>query len=205
MPPIPLFLAIAFLLFTHVAAQSTAPLQHGGKTYKTIKIGTQTWMAENMNYEAEGSKCYKNSPDNCAKHGRLYNWQTAMKVCPKGWHLPNNAEWDKLFRFVDGDTSKGERRDYYSDTAGKYLKATSGWNDDGNGTNVHGFSALPGGSGNPGSSFGFIGSVGYWWSATECNYDSNYAYYRFMYYGSDYGLHGLLGKSILRSVRCVQD
>jgi uncharacterized protein (TIGR02145 family) len=55
-----------------------------------------------------------------------------MKACPKGWHLPSNAEWDKLFRFVDGDN--GTESPYVSETAGKYLKAKSGWNGDGNGT-----------------------------------------------------------------------
>ena len=134
---------------------------------------------------------------------RLYDWSTAKKVCPKGWHLPNRTEWDKLFRFVDDIPDS--KHHYMSFTAGKHLKAASGWNNGGNGTNAHGFSALTGGSGNSGNSFGFVGSGGYWWSSSECGYNSNYAYHLFMYYDEDYAFYTFLGKSILRSVRCVQD
>ncbi|MDR0516273.1 MAG: hypothetical protein LBH25_04440 [Fibromonadaceae bacterium] len=120
---------------------------HGEQAYKTVKIGTQTWMAENLNYNTEGSKCYENEPANCEKYGRLYNWETAKEVCPSGWHLPSNEEWDKLYRFADG--TSGTESPYKSKTAGKYLKSKEGWNDDygksGNGLDVFGFSALPGG------------------------------------------------------------
>jgi uncharacterized protein (TIGR02145 family) len=189
------------LLLTHAAAQPAAPLQYGGKTYKTAKIGTQTWLAENLNYEAEGSKCYKNNPDNCAKYGRLYNWETAKKICPEGWHLPSNAEWDKLLRFVDGDT--GTKSPYESKTAGKYLKAKSGWNEDGNGTDNYGFSALPGGIGYSDGSFYYVGYGGGWWSASE--YVSYFADYRRMHIYIDYVIWDNVNKSHLKSVRCLQD
>jgi len=182
--------------------KSTFTDPRDGKVYKTVKIGEQTWFAENLNYEAEGSVCYENNPDNGAKYGRLYDWETAMKVCPKGWHLPNNAEWDKLYRFVDGD--KGTESPYDSKTAGKYLKAVSGWNKDGNGTDDFGFSALPGGHGYSDGSFYNVGSFGLWWSASEYENSSYNAYYRLMIY-YDYAHWDYYDKSSLFSVRCLQD
>ncbi|MDR1829168.1 MAG: fibrobacter succinogenes major paralogous domain-containing protein [Candidatus Fibromonas sp.] len=174
---------------------------YGGQTYKTVKIGTQTWLAENLNYKTEGSVCYENNPANCAKYGRLYNWETAMKVCPKGWHLPSNAEWDKLYHFVDGDTSTESL--YNSITAGKYLKAKSGWNEESNGTDNYGFSALPGGRFS-GSSFVGVGEVGSWWSASEQVYGSG-AYSRGMNYTYNGAYWGIYDKFGLFSVRCIKD
>lgn len=75
-----------------------------GKKYKTVKIGDQIWMAENLNYETEtGSWCYDNNPSNCDKYGRLYDWETANKVAPAGWHLPSRAEFETLLKNLGGE------------------------------------------------------------------------------------------------------
>jgi len=155
-------------------------------------------MAENLNYEASGSKCYRNSTAYCDRYGKLYNWETAMKVCPIGWHLPSKDEWDILIAKVGGEK-----------TAGKYLKAVSGWNcydcykrESGN-TDTYGFSALPSGYGYSDGYFDNGGEFGYWWSTSEGS--SNIAYYRGIYYGYE-GIRWLSrGKGYLLSVRCLQD
>ena len=166
------------------------------KTYKTVVIGTQTWMAENLNYDpgTGNSTCYNNQASNCTTYGRLYDWSTANTVCPSGWHLPSDAEWTTLTDYVGG-----------SSTAGTKLKAASGWSFRSGIENLdtYGFSALPGGSGSSGGSFVSVGDGGGWWSATE--YDASSAYDRDMYYSlSSVGRYGL-NKSYLFSIRCVQD
>ena len=169
-------------------------VSHGGKTYKTVQIGTQTWIAENLNYDpgTGNSACYDNQVSNCDTYGRLYDWSTAMGVCPSGWHLPNDDEWTVLTDYVGG-----------SSTAGTKLKSTSGWSS-GNGTNQYGFSALPGGYGySGGGSFDNVGNGGRWWSATE--YNAYNAYHRIMGYSLGSVLRADYSKSFLFSVRCVQD
>ena len=184
-----------------------------GQSYRTVQIGTQTWFADNLNYNASDSKCYDNSDSSCNTYGRLYDWSTAMGfasscnsnicldqiqakhrgVCPSGWHIPSRAEWTVLTDYVRQTSC------YYC--AGTKLKAASGWY--GNGTDDYGFSALPGGYGDSGGSFGSVGYYGNWWSATESSdFD---AYGRSMGYdGSTVGeLYSY--KSGLYSVRCVQD
>jgi len=187
-----------------------------GKKYKAVKIGSQIWIAENLNYDMPGSKCYDNNPDNCNKYGRLYDWETAMKACPSGWHLPSNVEWASLYRFADG--TSGTDIPYESPTAGKYLKATSGWTDSdgnsaGNGEDKFGFSALPGGLDGFIGVFG-VGRSGTWWSSSENDTLSTHAYCQSI--NSDFGRkfsdngdgaywgHDQKTKS-LYSVRCVKD
>jgi len=146
------------------------------KTYKWVKIGTQTWMAENLNFSAHllgNSWCYNSSPDSCAKYGRLYDWEATMDACPAGWHLPTRREWNNLVTAAGG-----------SSVAGSKLKSTSGWDSyigstGGNGTDEFGFSALPAGYRDTDGTFGNAGWIGRWWSATEDG--SGIAYFRGMY------------------------
>jgi len=169
-----------------------------GKKYKTVKIGEQVWMAENLNYNASGSKCYNNQENNCTKYGRLYNWNTAMNVCPNGWHLPGDGEWDVLMKSANPDCASK----ISCANAGKLLKAKFGWNRNGNGTDAFGFSALPGGCD---LSFGYFydgGQVGFWWSSSERNSDD--AYGRVMYYDFENVNYNFNGKYNLCSVRCLK-
>jgi len=162
------------------------------KKYKAVKIDLQTWMAENLNYNASNSECYKNDPANCAKYGRLYDWNTAMESCPPGWHLPSMVEYEVLDRAVGG-----------KNVAGKKLKAKSGWNENGNGTDEHGFSALPGGYRKPYSDFDLAGAVGLWWSSSA--YFWLYAYYWRMDNNTKNTSIASNGQAVLFSVRCLQD
>ena len=163
-----------------------------GKKYNAINIGAQTWMSENLNYAVEGSKCYDNNAGNCAKYGRLYDWNTAKDACPAGWSLPIVGDWTGLENSVGGES-----------TAGTKLKSTNGWKDNGNGTDDYGWSALPGGRGNSDGLFINAGNNGYWWSATEEN--ANRAWGRYMGYGYGDVYRDYYPKSNLFSVRCVQD
>jgi uncharacterized protein (TIGR02145 family) len=165
-------------------------LTYEGQTYKIVVIGKQTWMAENLNYNAEGSKCYDNDESNCKKYGRLYDWETAMSVCHSGWHLPSKEEWEVLNNFVGG-----------SKTEGKHLKAVSGW-DKGNGQDTYGFSALPGGMSNYKGDFNHVGSLGNWWRSTEN--DSSSACGRDIDDSESAGW-GCGKNGTMFSVRCVKD
>ncbi len=107
-----------------------------GKIYKTVKIGTQTWMAENVNFETKTSWFYDNKSSIGSIYGRLYTWKDAKEACPAGWHLPSKEEWEKLTNYVGGG----------QDAFGGKLKSISGWDAPNEGaTNETGFTALPGG------------------------------------------------------------
>ncbi|MDR2594074.1 MAG: fibrobacter succinogenes major paralogous domain-containing protein [Fibromonadaceae bacterium] len=186
-----------------------------------VQIGDQVWMAENLNYKVDGSKCggndhklYDENTINCDKFGRLYNWATAMGIdakynrqmwngsdvkhrgiCPSGWHLPSNNEWQMLIDFVGG-----------VETAGTKLKATSDWNSYSGvpfGTDTYGFSAMPGGYGYSDGGFYDVGNYGDWWGASEAgSYNAYYLIKSYYHEGAEYSN---FDKDEYFSVRCLQD
>lgn len=160
------------------------------RVYKFVKIGTQVWMAENLafkpnfgNFWAHGNKL-----SNVETYGYLYDFNTACKVCPKGWHLPNDLEWQQLI-------------DYVGKKPGIILKARSGFDNYGNGTNNYGFSALPGGCAN--GTAGSMGYMGCWWTSTRAK--SNNAWVRQMMCNQNGVLRYRYGTWFGFSVRCIKD
>lgn len=163
-----------------------------GQTYRTVKIGSQTWMAQNLNYETADSYCYDDSASNCSKYGRLYIWAAAKSVCPADWHLPSETEWETLFNSVGGQL-----------TAGKVLKSKSDWAGNGDGSDSFSFSSLPAGYRNSDGYYRNEGNLTYFWSSKE--YDSDSAYVVYLYYGYDFASLNYHNKVFWYSVRCLKD
>jgi len=190
--------------------------------YRTKQIGTQVWMAENLDYNVGNSRCNEYNDAKCKIYGRLYDWATAMGlspdcnftscasqidanhrgICPKGWHIPSDTDWNVLMKFVNPSCSDNSN----CADAGEHLKATSGWFGN-EGQDTYGFAALPGGDDSSNA-----GSFGCWWSSSE--YDTNDAFYRTVssigvgYYHECYReafSHTSTSKKCMYSVRCVQD
>jgi len=142
-----------------------------GQSYATIQIGTQCWMAENLNIGARilGSNdqtdndiiekyCYQDVFYNCDKYGGLYQWDEIMQymttegtkgICPAGWHIPTDAEWCILENEVDAGTVSCTATGFRGIDAGLNLKSLSGWNssggNSGNGVDLFGYTGIPGG------------------------------------------------------------
>jgi len=153
-----------------------------GQSYKTVTIGSQIWMAQNLNYNTLNSYCYNDSAEYCTKYGRLYTWAAAMDsagrwstngigcgydsecsptypvqgVCPSGWHLPTITDFEKLFSSVGG-----------SSISGRNLKSSTGWLKNGNGTDTYLFSALPAGRKFDDGKFVGENDEASFWSSTE--------------------------------------
>ena len=190
-----------------------------GNTYKTIQIGTQTWMAENLKTtkyrngtpipnvtdntqwqnNTNGAYCsYENNASNDCPYGKLYNWYAVTntnQLCPTGWHVPTNAEWTTLTTFLGGES-----------VAGGKMKSTGTqyWITPNTGaTNSSGWSGLPGGDRDPNGRFDKIGLEGYWWSSTKREVSS--IWIRGLVYGIDAAGIGYLDSWSGFSVRCLKD
>jgi len=166
-----------------------------GKIYKTVKIGTQTWMAENLAYKTDnGCWAYDNNPKNVTTYGYLYDFKTAKKVCPEGWHIPSDEEWVALITHLGGSRLVGDK-----------LKTITTWDKQGaNPTNSSGFSAVAAGIFDAdANAFSELGRQTSWWSTAQLN---SYTYYIYcVYYDSsditksnDFETNG-------HSVRCIKD
>lgn len=182
--------------------------------YKKVTIGTQTWMAENLNFETDGSRCYNDSAKYCAKYGRYYTWADAMDsaavfsdnakgcgydvectiktpargICPEGWHIPDSTEWRTLYS-VMGKSSNAMQ-----------AKGFDNWPD---ATDAYGFTALPAG-GYMRSAFYDVGGYARFWSAAEFTmYDSHTADY--WYLNAIGATLSFADENFALSVRCIKD
>lgn len=184
---------------------------YDGNVYKTITIGTQTWMAENLKstHYADGTSIpdvvsYNNTDDNAAKYGRLYTWDAAMNgvttekaqgVSPTGWHIPSNSEWQTMDDYLGG-----------SSVAGGKLKAITDWNSPNTGaTNLSGFSALPGGEYDAHQFIIFqqMGTSAVFWTST--NISSTLARERYLLYNDAKSSIYDWYKIMKYSIRCIKD
>ena len=207
--------------------------ERDGQTYKTVKIGEQWWMAENLNYAYTGvpfkvgdytsdstSWCYDNDAANCAKYGRLYTWAAAMDsagIIPG--NSANGCGYEKDCNLgnvkVRGVCPEGWHLPDITEwnalfnavggraTAGIMLKSTEGWISNGNGSDAYSFSALPAGSRDDNGDFYGEGHYANFWSSTENN--SPYAYSMDLYYYTDDANLNSYSKDFGFSVRCLRD
>ena len=184
---------------------------------QTVTIGKQVWTSKNLNVATyrngdvipqvqdanawknltTGAWCYyTNDAANGTKYGKLYNWYAVHDprgLAPKGYHIPTDAEWTKLSDYLGGESEAGTK-----------MKSTSGWYNNGNGTNSSGFSGLPGGYRSYGGAFDLIvGSGGGWWSSTELS--TSGAWSRGLYCDGGDVDRGYNDKRSGYSVRCIRD
>jgi uncharacterized protein (TIGR02145 family) len=150
-----------------------------GQSYRTIRIGSQRWMARSLNYKVDSSFCYVDAADSCAKYGRLYPWQVAMAidtsyahkiwlgdtlrdtlhhqgVCPAGWRMPSAGDWKKLVQTAGNS---------HDDSAAIRLKAATVWSTPG--IDAYGFGALPSGQRGADKIFQQLGGFFDIWTTAE--------------------------------------
>ena len=166
-----------------------------GQTYNTVLIGDQCWFKENLNYATGNSWCYDNDHAKCATYGRLYDWETALGVCPSGWHIPTDVEWTTLTNYLGGESVAG----------GKMKEAGyAHWLSPNTGaTNTSGFTALPGGYRSYHGYFYNLTEKANFWSSTEST--SAGAWYQYLFYDHDDVYRYSYSKTSGGSARCLKD
>ena len=198
-----------------------------GQTYQTTVIGTQTWMAQNLNYDTLdgiGSWCYSNTTANCATYGRMYAWSTTLKLpascdttsctiadstthqglCPTGWHVSTESDWETLEAYIGMSATDLASIGYRGTNQGTQLQAdTSLWLTTSLGTNTVGFSALPGGAYTLAQGFVYQGADADFWTASENQADSSWHRYLSRGLATDY--RSGYPKTSGFSVRCVEN
>lgn len=171
--------------------------KRNGQHYKTVKIGNQIWMAENLNYKIDSSWCYNNDENNCNRYGRLYSWDAALSACPAGWHLPSDEEWMTL------EITLGMSRAYINKTGYR------GGSDQGSqlkqgGTS--GFNALLSGLRFPDGEFKFLGNHGLFWTCSRYNSIAvSCAWYRSLSNNDSRVFRHDWGQTYGYCVRCVKN
>ena len=170
-----------------------------GQVYRTLEINGQVWMAENLNYKTDDSRCYHDSLENCAKYGRLYVWAEALNVCPEGWHLPDTTEWYTLLYGTIGDIAV-----VGIEEVGRNIRSKNGWLNQGTGgidaTDALGFSVLPGGSGDSSSYVGKGYNANFW---TALSYSNRESYSVYISYNNAVAF-SIDDKGFFESVRCLK-
>lgn len=217
-----------FQFATNMPCPGTPTVTYEGQVYNTIQIFSQCWLKENLNVGTmiPGSQqmsndsiiekyCYNNEIDSCTKYGGLYLWNEMMQyttqqgtqgICPPDWHIPTDEEWKVLEGAVDslyriGNPQWDIDADYRGFNVGTNLKTTSGWPWGGSGTDLFGFSCLPGGY-CAGGFFGEILGSGYQWTSTEI---AGGEYYRLLLYNDQKVGRGGWYEGYGRSIRCIRD
>jgi uncharacterized protein (TIGR02145 family) len=183
-----------------------------GQEYSWVKIGNQRWMAENLNFYTPGGSWYydNDSVQYAASYGRLYVWPVAMDgaassnenpsgvqgVCPPGWHIPSDVEWQQLIDFLDSETPAN----LLKETGTDHWQSTNE-----NVTNETGFTARAGGRRQSNGTFQSILSFGLWWSSKERLDSPDNAWTRYMLHNSANVTRFSSAKNVAISVRCVKD
>jgi uncharacterized protein (TIGR02145 family) len=203
-------------------------ITHDGYDYSTVLIGEQCWFAENCRYlpevspSSEGTNYWNEtapyyyvygyegtdvasamSTSNYATYGVLYNWPAVMTegICPSGWHIPSDGEWQTMEISLGMSEADAASEGWRGFPVGDYMKSTSGWNNNGNGSNSSGFTGLPGGYCDSGGSFS-VGYYGYWWSASG---SGSYSWERRLVDYYDNVSRGSKAQGHGFSARCVRD